>query len=100
MKYAIIRIEDRQYKVKEGEDVLVDKLNSEKPNVEILLCIEEDKCIVGKPIIAKAKVDYKIADNVKGDKINGLKYKAKSRYRKRFGFRPIYTKLTINKISV
>ncbi|OGM24929.1 50S ribosomal protein L21 [Candidatus Woesebacteria bacterium RIFCSPHIGHO2_02_FULL_38_9] len=101
MKYAVIRLKGHQYKVKEGEEILVDHLDSKKIEPEVLLISEGDKVEVGKPVINDEKVIIKIMEEeVKGEKIHILKYKAKSRYRKHTGFRPLYTKLLIEKISL
>jgi len=101
VKYAVIRLKGHQYKVKEGEEILVDHLDSKKIEPEVLLISEGDKVEVGKPVINDEKVIIKIMEEeVKGEKIHILKYKAKSRYRKHTGFRPLYTKLLIEKISL
>ena len=50
MKYAVIRLKGHQYKVKEGEEILVDHLDSKKIEPEVLLISEGDKVEVGKPV--------------------------------------------------
>lgn len=100
-KYAVIRISGRQYLVEEGKDILVDKLKDLK-NIEpeVLLIVDGDNVKVGKPIVAGSKVKIKVITEVeKGKKVRIFKYKAKSRYRKRMGFRPKYTRLLIEQIS-
>jgi large subunit ribosomal protein L21 len=98
-KYAVVRIKGRQYKVSEGEEVLVDKISEKEPEIEILLISDEGKVKVGKPIVKEAKIKVKVLKEIeKGKKIDVLKYKAKSRYRKHIGFRPQYTRLLIEKI--
>jgi len=54
---------------------------------------------IGKPTVEGAKVSLKFIESAKGKKIRVLKYKAKSRYRKKMGFRPIYSRLSVEKIS-
>ena len=98
-KYAVIRIKGRQYKVEEGEELLVDKLLDKKAAPEVLLIVDGKKVTLGKPVIKDAKVKIKILEEEKGKKIQVQKYKAKSRYRKKIGFRPIYTKLLIQSIN-
>lgn len=99
MKYLVIRVNGKQYKVKEGEEFLVDKILSEKPEAEVLLSVDGEKVEVGTPTLGDSKLKIKVLEKeVKGEKIHVLKYKAKSRYRKRTGFRPVYTKLLIEKI--
>lgn len=99
MKYAVIRIQGHQYKIAEGEEVLVDKLASE-PNPEVLLVVNEDKVTVGKPLVDGAKVKLTVVGDEKGEKIHVFKYKSKSRYRKHTGFRPSYTRLKVDSINL
>lgn len=100
-KYAVIRFADRQYLVEEGKEILVDKLTDpKKVDPEVLLFVEEEKVEVGKPVLKDVKVKIKVLTEVeKGEKVRIFKYKSKSRYRKRAGFRPQYTRLLIEKIS-
>lgn len=100
MKYAIVRIKGHQYKVKEGDELLVDHIAEKDVTPEVLLISDEGKVTVGKPVIEKAKISTKIVEDlVKGDKVVAFKYKAKSRYRKTRGFRHSYSKLQIGKIT-
>jgi large subunit ribosomal protein L21 len=99
-KYAVVRIKGHQYKVSEGEEILVDKIDTKEPEIEVLLVSDEGKVQVGKPVVKEAKVKVKVLKELeKGEKIDILKYKAKSRYRRHYGFRPQYTRLLIEKIS-
>lgn len=99
-KYAVIKIQGHQYKVAEKDEILVDFLGDQKPEAEVLLICEEGKVKLGKPFIKGAKVTIKVLEQeVKGEKIYISKYKAKSRYRRRTGFRPKYTKLLILSID-
>ncbi len=99
MKYAVVRIKGHQYKVKEGEEILVDLVGESDPLVETLLVVDEASVEVGKPILSNAKVKVKNLGEVKGEKLYVSKYKAKSRYRKRTGFRPKYTQLLVEKFT-
>lgn len=99
MKYAVIKISGKQYRVSEGDRVLVDKLNN-ATSPQILLFKDEEKVMIGKPLVEKVKVTYKKEETVKGIKIDIFKYKAKSRYRKHTGFRPQYSPIVIEKISL
>ena len=99
-KYAVIRLKGHQYKVEEGEDLLVDKLHEkEKPEAEVLL-VKDKITKVGTPTVKGADVRLKVVDKeVKGEKLHVETFKAKSRYRRKVGFRPIYTRLKVEKIS-
>jgi large subunit ribosomal protein L21 len=100
-KYAVVRIGGKQYKVSEGQEILVDRVvDPKKLVVETLLVANGEKVSVGKPLVKEAKVKVKIVSEVeKGEKVDVYKFKAKSRYRKHIGFRPQYTRLLIEKIS-
>ena len=97
-KYAIVQISGHQYKVSEGDELLVDKLD-EKATAAVLLIADGEKVLVGKPVIAGAKVAFKILGEEKGQKIEVIKYRAKSRYRRHTGFRHSYTRIQIGKIT-
>ena len=98
-KYAIIKIGGTQYKVSEGDELIVDKLNG-KPSLEVLLFVSKNNVKIGKPALKDVKVKFKIIQDVfAGKKIYVQKFKAKSRYRRKIGFRPLYSKILIEKIS-
>ena len=100
MKYAVIKIQGHQYRVSEKEEFLVDYLGESKPEAQVLMISDEGKTRLGKPVVKAGKVSLKIVEPmVAGEKIYSAKYKAKSRYRRRIGFRPKYTKLQVQTIS-
>ncbi len=99
-KYAVIRLQGKQYKVSEKDEILVDKMLDLKAEAEVLLFSDGEEVKVGKPVLTDVKVKLKVlAEMEKGEKIEVYKFKAKSRYRKHIGFRPQYTKLLVEKIA-
>lgn len=99
MKYAVVEIKGKQYKVMENDELLVDLISGDI-DYRVLLLVGEDEFKLGKPELDKKLVTIKkIEDKVMGEKLSVLKYKAKSRYRKKIGFRPIYTKLQVVKVG-
>jgi len=100
-KFAVIRITGKQYRVTEGEEILVDRINDlEKVDPEVLLFVDGETVSVGTPVLTKAKVKVKVLKEIeKGEKIDIFKYKAKSRERRHVGFRAQHTRLLIEKIS-
>jgi len=100
MKYAVVRITGKQYKVEEGKEILVDKVvDPKKLTSETLLVVDGDKVLVGKPTL-KNEVKYKVVtDMEKGEKVEIYKFKAKSRYKRHTGFRAQYTRLLVEKIG-
>jgi len=103
MNYAVIRSGGKQYKVSTGDVVELDKLNlEENKNVvfdDVLLLVQEGNTTIGKPNVSGAKVEAKLIEQKKGDKIRVSKFKAKSRYRKTIGFRAQLTVVQIEKIN-
>lgn len=101
MKYAVVKIQGHQYKIAEGEEILVDKVkDTKKVEADVLLVADGAKVKIGKPVVKGAKVTFKVLkDEEKGEKIHVRKYKAKSRYRKHTGFRAVFTRLLVQKIA-
>lgn len=102
MKYAVFSDRGKQYRVSEGDELFLDRLGQKDEQVEfsnVLLYVEDGNVKVGNPYLEGAKVVGQVlAADVKGEKIQVFKYKAKSRYRKRMGHRPLHTKVKIEKI--
>ncbi len=103
MAYAIIETGGKQYRVSEGDEVLVEKLDiAEGEKVvfdHVLAVIKKGELVVGTPMVSGAKVTGKVVEHGKGDKILVFKYKAKSNYRRRQGHRQPFTKVVIEKIK-
>jgi large subunit ribosomal protein L21 len=101
-KYAVVKIAGLQYKVAEGDEVDVNNLNQEKGKElvleDVLLLAEDDKIKIGQPFIKEAKIKAKVVEEFKGEKIRVATYKSKARFRKVKGFRPLLTKIKIEKI--
>ena len=103
MKYAVVQIGAKQYRVSEGDELLIEKLSSKKGDKiefdQVLLVVDEKKAVVGQPLVAKAKIKAMILDQIKGEKIRVAKFRSKSRYRKVKGHRQKLTKIKIEKIN-
>ena len=101
MKMAVVKTGGKQYLVKEGEEIFVDRLpykKGKKIELETLLVFDDKKIIeLGKPL-TKIKAEAEIIENLKADKIRVAKFKAKVRYRKVRGYRHQLTKIRITKI--
>lgn len=102
--FAVIQIGGVQLKVEEGKLYEVEKLEGDKGDsfdvTEVLMYSKDDTVTLGKPFIDGAKVSLRIDSQKKGEKIDGFKYKAKSRYHKRYGHRALITRVEVQKISV
>lgn len=97
-KYAIIDLNEVQYKVTSGEQLLVDK-TEKLTEPKVLLIVDGDKRKIGNPVVKDAKVELKIVEQVREPKIISAKFKAKSRYRRKIGFRASKTILEVKSIS-
>lgn len=102
-KYAIVKIGGFQFKVAEGEELAVEKIDGKKGEAvefnEVFLIVEDKQVKIGQPQVKGAKVKAKILEQLKGEKIRVATYKAKSRYRRVKGHRQLLTKLQITEIS-
>jgi large subunit ribosomal protein L21 len=97
---AVIQTGGKQYVVSKNDVIEIEIIKGLKESDkiefdEVLLTRKGDKVEIGKPFLKNAKVSATVIDQIKGDKINILKFKAKSRYRKRIGHRQNYLKVKI-----
>jgi len=102
--YAVIQTGGKQYKVKEGETLKIEKLDVEPgKNIDLdvlMVADEEGKNVkVGTPILSGAKVTAKVLEQGRAKKIEVVKYKPKSRYKRTNGHRQPFTKIEITKVS-
>ena len=65
---------------------------------EVLLIADQEKVLIGRPLVEGAKVIAEALGEVRGDKVIVFKYKPKVRYRRKRGHRQLYTKLAIKEI--
>jgi len=102
-KYAIVKIAGFQYKVAEGDELEVNKLEAEKgKNItfeEVILVAGDGQAKIGQPLVKGAQIKAKVLEQLKGKKIRVATYKAKSRQRRVKGFRPLLTRIKIEKIT-
>jgi large subunit ribosomal protein L21 len=101
--YAIVEINNKQYKVEEGKYIEVDLLDKEigeKLTLDRVLMVSDTASAnIGAPIIANASIDAEIIGTNKDKKVLVYKMRAKKGYRRKQGHRQQYTKLKINKIN-
>ena len=103
MSYAVIQTGGKQYKVKSGEIIKIEKLPDSKPNTKIefkeILAYGDDKKIeVGAPIVQGAKVEANLIKNSKNRTILIFKKRRRQNSRRKNGHRQKYSMIRINKI--
>ena len=85
-----------------GQTIEVERLPSEEGETveldDVRLVANGDKVVVGTPTVEGAKVRATVVGQGKGEKVIGMKYKPKVRYRRKFGHRQLYTALAIEEI--
>src|SRR3989344_2141159 len=105
MAFAVIQTGGKQYKVSEGDVIVIEKLPGDKKAGEkvsfdtVLLNDSGKDLTIGTPNIAGAKVSGEVVDAGRARKVTVIKYKAKSRYFKKRGHRQPFLKVRIEKIS-
>lgn len=101
---AVIELGGNQFTVKVGDVIDVKKQEGEVNatiNTEALLISDEEgKSVkVGTPVVAGSKVELKVVEQFKGEKVRVFKMKSKKRYSRNLGFRPSLTKLEVVSIG-
>ena len=100
MKKAVIQLGSKQYLVHEKQ-VLDVELQSKDAALSLkpLLVIDGENTTVGQPLLDKPIVSAKVQEEVKGDKVIAIRFKAKKRVNKRRGHRQNYSRIEITKIG-
>ncbi len=102
MKKAVIVTGGKQYIVKEGETLEVERLKDVKDSVTFvpLLIIDGDSVTIGTPEVTGATVKVSVVEETKADKVTAIRYKAKKRVHKVHGHRQIQTRIKVDAISL
>ena len=103
MSYAIIQTGGKQYKVKSGEILKIEKLPDSQPNTKIefkdILAYGDDKIIeIGTPIVQGAKVEANLIKNSKKRTVLIFKKRRRQNSRRKNGHRQEFSMIRINKI--
>ena len=99
--YAIIATGGKQYKVSEGDEIRVEKLDVEVGATvtfdQVIAVSDKELKVAGD--VANATVTGTVMDQGKGKKVIVYKYKRKTGYHKKNGHRQSFTKVKIEKIN-
>lgn len=101
--FAVVVISGKQYKVAQGDKVVVDKVEGKVGDIlnfdRVMLLSDEKSTKVGTPTVKSAKVTAKIMAQGQGEKIDVMRFKSKVRERRHVGFRAQITTLEITSIT-
>ncbi len=102
-KIAVIKTGGKQYKVKEGQTVKVEKLPQEegksvKFDTLMIASTDGKEVNLGKPSLGE-KTEAKVVEQGRDKKVTVVKYKNKTRYKRTLGHRQHFTKVEISKIA-
>ena len=101
--YAVIATGGKQYKVAEGDNLRVERLEGDVGSRvtfdRVLMVGAGADSKIGKPVLDGATVEAEIKDQNRAKKIKVFKFQRREKYRRRYGHRQPYTELKITKIS-
>ena len=102
MTYAVIDIGGKQYRVEEGDSVLVDRVGEDegaKLSPRAVLFADGKSAVMDGADLGKVKVEAVVAEHLRGPKLRVNTYRAKKRFKRRMGHRSALTRLEIKKIT-
>ena len=102
MTYAVIDIGGKQYRVEEGDSVLVDRVGADegaKLSPRAVLFADGKSAVMDGADLGKVKVDAVVAEHLRGPKLRVNTYRPKKRFKRRMGHRSELSRLEIRKIT-
>jgi len=101
--YAVVRTGGKQYRLKIGDSVKVEKLPDEVGNIvelsQILMISDGSDVKVGTPLVTGASVKAEIVGHGRNKKIRVFKMKRRKKYRRTQGHRQAFTQLKVTEIN-
>ncbi len=101
--YAVIKSGGKQYRVKEGDVLKVEKLELETGSTvdfdQVLLVANDEDVKVGAPLVEGAKVSAEVVTHGRGDKVTIIKFRRRKHSMKRQGHRQWFTEVKITGIT-
>ena len=101
MAYAVIKTGGKQYRVEEGQTLLVERLPDDAGATVSLepVLFRSDDVVFDADGLAKVKVDAKVVEHVRGEKLRVFKFKPKRGYKRRTGHRQELTRIEVTEIK-
>ena len=101
--YAVIETGGKQYRVKEGDSLRVERLDAEEgAEIEldrVLLVGDGEQIAIGRPLVENGRVAATVKAHGRAKKIKVVKFKRRKNYLRRHGHRQGFTELEIKSIS-
>ncbi|MDX1320395.1 MAG: 50S ribosomal protein L21 [Oceanospirillum sp.] len=101
--YAVIKTGGKQYRVKEGDTLKIEKLELETGSTvdfdQVLLVANGEDVKVGAPLVDGAKVSAEVVNHGRGDKVTIIKFRRRKHSMKRQGHRQWFTEVKITGIA-
>ena len=100
--YAIVKTGGKQYRVEEGQSLLVERLREDdgaKVGLEPLLYVDGSNVVDGKDL-TKVKVEARVVGHERGPKLRVVKFKPKRGYKRRTGHRQELTRLQVTSVKL
>jgi large subunit ribosomal protein L21 len=101
MSYAIVKTGGKQYRVEQGQSLLVERLREEdgaRVELDPLLYVDGETVLDGADI-SKVKVEARVVAHERGPKLRVVKFKPKRGYKRRTGHRQELTRIEVTKIT-
>jgi large subunit ribosomal protein L21 len=100
--YAVIKTGGKQYRVQKGDKLFVEKLPGnvgDAISFDQVLLVGGETLKLGKPLVSGAKVEAKILEHGRGEKVIIFKFRRRKNYRRKTGHRQPFTTLQITDIK-
>ena len=99
--YAIVKTGGKQYRVEKGQTLLVERLPDDAGATVKLepVLYRSDDVVFGADDLATVRVDARVVEHVRGEKLRVFKFKPKRGYRKRTGHRQNLTRIEVTDIA-
>ena len=102
MSYAIVKTGGKQYRVQQGQSLLIERLPDDdgaKVKLEPLLYVDGDTVLDGDDL-GKVNIEARVVAHERGPKLRVVKFKPKRGYKRRTGHRQELTRIEVTQIKV
>ena len=100
--YAVIETGSKQFTVREGDKLRIEKLEADvgaKINFDKILLVSNGEAVqIGKPYVSGAKVQASVLEQGRHKKITIVKFRRRKHHKKQMGHRQYFTEVQIEKI--